>query len=145
MLLTRVSNSVPSPVTVRSQGIEFKGYVLDAGFRMVRMGKGLECLPIVTTTFAPEWQCWEAVIEPHIFSIHSPHRHPPTRWLCSMWDLSSLKWSCSVVSDSVTPWTVAYQASLSMGFSRKEYWSVLPFPSPGALPLPGIEPGSPVL
>ena len=57
MLLTRVNNSVPSPVTVRSQGIEFKGYVLDAGFRMVRTGKGLECLPIVTTTFAPEWQC----------------------------------------------------------------------------------------
>ena len=44
-----------------------------------------------------------------------------------------------------TPWTVACQAPLSMGFPRKEYWSVLPFPSPGALPLPGIEPGSPVL
>ena len=43
----------------------------------------------------------------------------------------------------VTPWTVAYQASLSMGFSRQEYWSELPFPSPGDLPDPGIEPGSP--
>ena len=42
-----------------------------------------------------------------------------------------------------TPWTVAYQASPSMGFSRKEYWSELPFPSPGDLPDPGIEPGSP--
>ena len=40
------------------------------------------------------------------------------------------KWSRSVVSDSATPWTVAYQASLSMGFSRQEYWSGLPFPSP---------------
>ena len=39
-----------------------------------------------------------------------------------------------------TPWTVAYQASLSMGFSRQEYWSGLPFPSPGDLPDPGIEP-----
>ena len=39
--------------------------------------------------------------------------------------------------------TVAYQASLSMGFSRQEYWSGLPFPSPGDLPNPGIEPGSP--
>ena len=42
----------------------------------------------------------------------------------------------------VTSWTVAYQASPSMGFSRQEYWSVLPFPSPGDLPDPGIEPGS---
>ena len=42
-------------------------------------------------------------------------------------------------------WTVAHQAPLSMGFSRQEYWSGLPFPSPGDLPHPGIEPGSPVL
>ena len=42
-------------------------------------------------------------------------------------------------------WTVAYQAPLSMGFSRQEYWSGLPFPSPGDLPDPGIEPGSPAL
>ena len=44
-----------------------------------------------------------------------------------------------------TPWTVAYQASQSMGFSRQEYWSGLPFPSPGDLPYPGIEPGPPAL
>ena len=44
-----------------------------------------------------------------------------------------------------TPWTVAYQASPSMGFSRQEYWSGLPFPSPGDPPDPGIEPGSPIL
>ena len=44
-----------------------------------------------------------------------------------------------------TPWTVAYQALPSMGFSRQEYWSGLPFPSPGDLPNPGIEPGSPTL
>ena len=42
-----------------------------------------------------------------------------------------------------TPWTVAYQAPPSMGFSRQEYWSGLPFPSPGNLPNPGIEPRSP--
>ena len=41
-----------------------------------------------------------------------------------------------------TPWTVAYQAPPSMGFSRQECWSGLPFPSPGDLPDPGIEPGS---
>ena len=56
------------------------------------------------------------------------------------------KGSRSVVSDSfATPWTVACQALLSMGFSRQEYWSGLPFPSPGDLPDSGIEPGSPAL
>ena len=44
-----------------------------------------------------------------------------------------------------TPWTVAYKAPLSMGFSRQEYWSGLPFPSPGDLSNPGIKPGSPAL
>ena len=44
-----------------------------------------------------------------------------------------------------TTWTVAHQAPLSMGFSRQEYWSGLPFPSLGDLPDPGIEPRSPVL
>ena len=51
----------------------------------------------------------------------------------------------SVVSNSVTPRTVAYQVPPSMGFSRQEYWSGLPFPSPGDLPDPGSEPGSPTL
>ena len=52
----------------------------------------------------------------------------------------------SVMSNSLeTPWTVAYQAPLSAGFSRQEYWSGLPFPSPGALTNPGIKPGSPAL
>jgi len=45
----------------------------------------------------------------------------------------------------VTPWTAAHQAHLSMRFSRKGYWSGLPFPSPGDLPNPGIEAGSPAL
>ena len=44
-----------------------------------------------------------------------------------------------------TPWTVAHQAPPSMGFSRQESWSGLPFPSPGNLPDPGIEPRSPAL
>ena len=45
----------------------------------------------------------------------------------------------------VTPWTVAYQAPLSMGFSKQEYWSGLPFPSSGDLSNPGIESRSPAL
>ena len=44
-----------------------------------------------------------------------------------------------------TLWTIARQAPLSMEFSRQEYWSGLPFPSPGDVPDPGIEPGSPAL
>ena len=53
--------------------------------------------------------------------------------------------SLSHVRLFVTPWTIAYQAPPSMGFSRQECWSGLPFPSPGDLPDPGIEPGSPTL
>ena len=53
--------------------------------------------------------------------------------------------SLSCVQLFAIPWTVACQAPPSMGFSRQEYWSGLPFPSPGDLPNPGIEPGSPTL
>ena len=58
-------------------------------------------------------------------------------WATPGWVLS-----CSVVSDSATPWTVTRQAPVSMGFSRQEYWSGLPFPSPEDLPDPGIQPAS---
>ena len=53
--------------------------------------------------------------------------------------------SLSCVQLFVTPWTVAYQVPPSMGFSRQEYWSGLPLPSPEHLPDAGIEPGSPAL
>ena len=53
--------------------------------------------------------------------------------------------SLSCVRLFVTPWTVAHQAPLSMGFSRQEYWSGLPFPSPGDPPDAEIKPGSPIL
>ena len=53
--------------------------------------------------------------------------------------------SLSHVRLFVTPWTVAHQTPPSMEFSRQEYWSGLPFPSPGDLPEPGIEPRSPAL
>ena len=49
------------------------------------------------------------------------------------------------MSDSITPWTVVCKTLLSKGSARKEYWSGLPFPSPGDLPNPGIELGSPTL
>ena len=87
-------------------------------------------------------------------------------WLVSnykyLWELNYLNWqlvqwtkilwkpyhmfiSLSCVWVFATPWTAAHQGSLSMGFSRQEYWSGLPFPSPGDPPNPRMEPGSPVL
>ena len=58
--------------------------------------------------------------------------------MLAIWSLIPLKWSemksLSCVWLFATPWTVAYQAPPSMGFSRQEYWSGLPFPSPGDLP-----------
>ena len=53
--------------------------------------------------------------------------------------------SLSRVQLFATPWTAAYKAPPSMGFSRQKYWSGLSFPTPGDLPNPGIEPGSPAL
>ena len=68
----------------------------------------------------------------------SPHRTVKTHM---MW----MPFSHSVVSNSVTPWTAGLQAPLSLEFSRQEYWSGLPFPSPGGPLNPGMESGSPAL
>ena len=71
--------------------------------------------------------------------------NPINRGACqlqSIWSQVKVK-SLSLVRLFVTPWTVAYQAPPSVGFSRQEYWSGLPFPSPGDLPDPGIKPRSP--
>ena len=73
-------------------------------------------------------------------SIYGANHKNLFRWL-----LPACMHACSAVSNSVTPWTVACQAPLSMGFSRQEYWSGLPFPSPGYFPSPGIKPMSPAL
>ena len=61
---------------------------------------------------------------------------------CSSESESEVAQSCPTLCD---PWTVAHQAPPSMGFSRQEYWSGLPFPSPGDLPDPGIKPRSPTM
>ena len=60
-------------------------------------------------------------------------------------DFLLILWSLSCVRLFATPWTVAHQFPPSMGFSRQEYWSGLPFPSPGDLPDPGIKTGCPAL
>ena len=89
----------------------------------------------------------------HVFSHHPVHRflnsgplgqsqsrdYLAYTWVCSVHTPSG-----SVVSDSVTPWTVACQVPLSMGFSSQAYWSGLPFPPPGDLPKSGIKSTSPV-
>ena len=73
-----------------------------------------------------------------------PAGHGASMWgyLCPL----LLLLSCSVISSFfVTPWTVARQAPLSMGFPRQEHWRGLPFPPPGDLPGPGNETASPAL
>ena len=81
------------------------------------------------------------------FNLHSFGYQGDGGCFCMSSGLSSSlkesKLSRSVVSDSATAWTVAYQAPPPMGFSRQEYWSGLPFPFPGDLPSSGIEPWSP--
>ena len=86
----------------------------------------------------------------HLDSFQSPLRPvapaPPALMLPAAWILSlcvCLLSRFSVVCLLATPWTVAHRASLSMGFPRQEYWSGLPFPSPGDLPNAGIEPTPP--
>ena len=66
-------------------------------------------------------------------------------YITNLWKVKVKVKSLSHVQLFVTPWTVDYQASPSVVFSRQEYQSGLPFPSPGDLPNPGIEPGSPAL
>ena len=70
----------------------------------------------------------------------------PYFWVADSWTLSSC---CGLVAKLcqtlVTPWAAAFQAPLSIGFPRQEYWSGLPFPSPGDLLDPGIKPASPAL
>ena len=72
----------------------------------------------------------------------SPRDLPdPGMWLCVKVSVKLL----SLVWLFAAPWTVDYYASLSVGFSRQEYWRGVPFPSPGNLPNSGIEPGPPAL
>ena len=68
---------------------------------------------------------------------------PESEWKEIRMDMKVKVTSLSRVQLFATPWTVAYQASPSLGLSRPEYWSGLPFPSPEDLPNPGIEPRSP--
>ena len=96
---------------------------------------------------------WWLVVSAPKSSVKSREDSKNSFPFCMNWSVACLvhytvQWmlvSHSVMSDSLlpTPWTVACQAPLSMGFSRQEYWSELPCSPPGDLPDPGIEPASP--
>ena len=80
---------------------------------------------------------------------HIIYKKASVKWhgaeIWNIYSVSACMLSCSVMSDSVTLWTVACQAPRSMGFSREEYWCGMPCAPPGGLPHPGIKPRSPVL
>ena len=79
-----------------------------------------------------------------VFSSATIRKHQFFSTQPSLWRNTKVK-LLSCVRLFASPWTVAHQAPPSIGFSRQEYWRGLPFPSPGDLPNPGIEPGSPAL
>ena len=113
------------------------------------MLKYLKCLVEFTTE--PIWPWWFLFWEVinYWFNFLSRYRSTHIIWgrtLTAFYEFGGLGGlvakSCPTLA---TPWTVAHQALLSMGFCRQEYWSVLLFPSPGDLPNSGVEPRSPVL
>ena len=79
-----------------------------------------------------------------VFFFPFKEKHSQTFLKINLVSIVKWKWSRSVVSNNLrSHGLVAYQAPPSMGFSRQKYWDGLPFPSPGALPNPGIKPGPP--
>ena len=87
-------------------------------------------------------------VPPSMYMLYCCSNHPvcgTSSWQPWSEVKKSEEKSLSRVRFFATPWTVAHQAPRSMGFSRHEYWSGLPFPSPGDLPDSGIEPRSPAL
>ena len=92
------------------------------------------------SSWAKDWT-WVSCIAGRFFTVWATRETPVTFPFTSIYSLPySIVCAHSVVSNSVTPRTIACQVPLSMEFSRQEYWSELPFPTPGDLPDPGIEP-----
>ena len=94
---------------------------------------GRWCVELIGCPFLAFWNSDTMWISPISTAAANSYRRD---------SLSLVAKSCPTLA---IPWTVACQAPLSMGFSRQEYWNGLPFPFPGDLPDPGIEPGSPAL
>ena len=103
-------------------------------------------LYILSLNMLTKWQKQSFLLQLKYLEVHLASWKPESPWLCLSIPESERKVkSLSCVQLFATPWTIAYQAPLSMGFSRQEYWSGLPLPSPANLPDPGIEPWSPAL
>ena len=110
-----------------------------------KWGRGLPCSPLFLLLF---------YFSSSFVSLTLPNSGPGLSWLCLLLPLSIPLRACMLSCFSCFRLfatlckefaTVAYQDPLSMGFSRQEYWSGLPFPPPGDLPDPGIKPASPAL
>ena len=141
-LLTQVSRSSENsycelvhrlPVTLSSEGIALRQSVIGVS----------HFLPQTSVSYFLE-DFYKSKLFPHPRECSRRCKwREPGKSLCfdNFYQLKSL----SHVQFFATTWTVAYQAPLSMGFSRQEWWSGLPFPSPGDLSNPGIEPTSPSL
>ena len=93
-------------------------------------------MPIVLTEI-----CNECRIPKSIGWSLQVHTNPLSRPILRIWWWLLL----TPVRLFATPWTIAHQVPLPLGFPKQEYWSGLPFPPPGNLPHPGIEPASPAL
>ena len=98
-----------------------------------KMAAGLNQIGARQSKMAIKNHNTEHRVKTHTYKPGSPHLSESE---------SEVAQSCPTLCDT---WTVAHQTPPSMGFSRQEYWSGLPFPSPGNLPDPGIEPRSPTL
>ena len=86
------------------------------------------------------WLSWTMCLVHIHITYFKEARRATINWFC--WNVEKEKKKVKLLSRVQlfeTPWTVAHQAPPSMGFSRQEYWSGLPFPSPGDLPDPGFE------
>ena len=103
----------------------------------------------IADRFFTLWATREALVSGIANKVPWKHMLPRTlKYLLVLWCVHLIGGGGLVAQPCLTlaiSWTVAYQAHLSMGFSRQEYWSGLPFPPPGGLPNPAIEPGSAAL
>ena len=141
--------------TLRCPGVGAGGGGAGADVRSVSISESVSSLHSYGSQQGPRQHsraCWSPDLRPWPplprSAYFSPARCPwgRTSWGRRSWETFILLWfSHSIVSDGLQPYSAVCQASLSMGFSRQEYWSGLPCPSPGDLLDPGVEPGSSAL
>ena len=122
------------------------GYFFSAKMLSVEQGSPWpKVAPLLTLTSSHSSICCSLKLSHPFFIYVVITLLSPTLTYMLLWVVKVKVKSLSRVQLFATPWTVAYDAPLSLGFSRQEYWSGSPCPSPEDLPNPGIEPGSPTL